>query len=75
MAVNPYVFIVGCPRSGTTLLQRMIDVHPEIAITPSMHWITGYFRKQGIRRPKDLVGLESVSGVLEKPASGARRCR
>jgi hypothetical protein len=53
----------------------MSDVHPEIAITPSMHWITGYFRKQGIRRPKDLVGLESVSGVLEKPASGARRCR
>jgi hypothetical protein len=65
--VNPFVFIVGCPRSGTTLLQRMIDAHPEVTITPSMHWITGYFRKQGIRRPEDLVGLESVSGVLENP--------
>ena len=75
MAVKPNVFIVGCPRSGTTLLQRMIDVHPEIAITPSMHWITGYFRKQGIWRPEDLVGLESVSDMLEKPASGTRRCR
>ena len=31
---NPYVFIVGCPRSGTTLLQRMVDAHPQTAITP-----------------------------------------
>src|SRR5215208_5806395 len=23
--VNPYVFIVGCPRSGTTLLRRLVD--------------------------------------------------
>ena len=26
--MNPYVFIVGCARSGTTLLQRMVDAHP-----------------------------------------------
>ncbi len=29
---NPYVFIVGCPRSGTTLLKCMVDAHPQIAI-------------------------------------------
>jgi Sulfotransferase family len=38
--VNPYVFIVGAPRSGTTLLRRMVDAHPEIAITRETHWIT-----------------------------------
>src|ERR687894_1929708 len=27
MAVNPNVFIVGCPRAGTTLLQRIVDAH------------------------------------------------
>ena len=36
---NPYLFIVGCPRSGTTLLQRMVNAHPSIAITPESHWI------------------------------------
>lgn len=29
---NPYVFIVGCQRSGTTLLQRMLEVHPLLAV-------------------------------------------
>ena len=24
---NPFVFVVGCPRSGTTLLQRMLNSH------------------------------------------------
>ncbi len=28
------IFIVGCPRSGTTLLQITLDAHPNIAIPP-----------------------------------------
>src|SRR5919112_2633515 len=32
VAVNPYVFIVGSARSGTTLLQRMVDAHPQVAV-------------------------------------------
>lgn len=24
-----YIFVIGCPRSGTTLLQRILTVHPE----------------------------------------------
>jgi hypothetical protein len=43
--MNPYVFIVGCPRSGTTLLQRLVDAHPQIAITPETHWIPVWYRK------------------------------
>ena len=30
---NPYVFVTGCARSGTTLLQRMMDNHGELAVT------------------------------------------
>ncbi len=39
MAVNPYAFIVGCPRSGTTLQQRIVDAHPAIAVVFETHWI------------------------------------
>jgi len=30
----PAVFVVGAPRSGTTLLRFMLDSHPELAIPP-----------------------------------------
>src|ERR1700726_2159994 len=32
-AVRP-IFVLGCPRSGTTLLQLMLHAHPRIAIPP-----------------------------------------
>lgn len=31
---HPPFFIVGCGRSGTTLLQTLLDAHPDIAIPP-----------------------------------------
>ncbi len=34
MPAKPPFFILGCPRSGTTLLQILIDSHPDIAIPP-----------------------------------------
>lgn len=36
---NPYLFLVGCPRSGTTLLQRMIDSHPDLAVANDSHFV------------------------------------
>jgi hypothetical protein len=60
--VNPYVFIVGCPRSGTTLLKRVVDAHPEIAITRETHWIT-----------KLLSGEDAAS--LEAPVTPALLAR
>jgi hypothetical protein len=62
--MNPYVFIVGCPRSGTTLLRRMIDAHRQIAITRETHWITKRFeRRQGVT-PDGLVTPELLSRLL-----------
>jgi hypothetical protein len=34
------IFVVGMPRSGTTLLSAMLDAHPDIAITPETHFYT-----------------------------------
>jgi Sulfotransferase family len=63
--VNPYVFIVGCPRSGTTLLRRMLDAHPELAITPETHWVPEWFEQ---RRGLDAEGNatpELVASLLQ----------
>lgn len=57
-ATNPYVFVVGCPRSGTTLLQRVLDAHPDVAICPETFWIPYYF--------KNRVGLAPDGTVTEE---------
>jgi hypothetical protein len=70
--MNPFVFIVGCPRSGTTLLQRMLDCHPQVAITPETHWIPRWYEKKkdkGIT-PEGLV----TAKLLRKLFAFARFC-
>jgi len=46
-SLNPFLFLVGCPRSGTTLLTRIIDAHQDIAMMHAeQHWIPRFFLKQ-----------------------------
>jgi hypothetical protein len=40
------VFVVGCPRSGTTLLQRMLDAHPSVAIAGETHFVGRFWLKR-----------------------------
>ncbi|WP_326723912.1 MULTISPECIES: sulfotransferase [unclassified Streptomyces] len=37
-SVRP-VFVLGCPRSGTTLLQLMLHAHPRIALPPETRFV------------------------------------
>jgi hypothetical protein len=39
MSARDYVFVVGCPRSGTTLLAVMLDRHTRLSVPPE----TSYF--------------------------------
>ncbi|MEP7180906.1 MAG: sulfotransferase [Betaproteobacteria bacterium] len=39
MPVDPLPVIVGCPRSGTSLLAVMLDSHPRLAIPPETSFI------------------------------------
>lgn len=39
-AANPFLFVVGCPRSGTTLMQRILDRHPSLAVANDTHFIS-----------------------------------
>lgn len=38
--MDKILFIIGAPRSGTTLLQHMLEVHPDIGTCPEPHLLT-----------------------------------
>ena len=46
------LFLFGCPRSGTSLLSRMLDSHPNIAIPYESHFYDGLYPV--VRRYGDL---------------------
>jgi LPS sulfotransferase NodH len=39
------IFIVGAPRSGTTLLAEMLSSHPDICSSPETHYFSRYAKK------------------------------
>ncbi|MCO6441314.1 MAG: sulfotransferase [Nitrococcus mobilis] len=40
MTEDSPIFIVGMPRSGTTLMQASLAAHPQIAISPQTHFLS-----------------------------------
>ena len=40
------VFVLGCPRSGTTLLQLMLHNHPRIAIPPETRFLVAAYHSR-----------------------------
>jgi hypothetical protein len=62
---NPYVFIVGCPRSGTTLLQRVVNAHPSIAMVPESHWTLSLLWEGKGLTSEGFVIPDQVSTLLE----------
>jgi hypothetical protein len=64
---NPYVFIVGAARSGTTLLQRMLDAHPQLAVVNETYWVERKFRERnGLTRAGEVTPA-LVPKLLESP--------
>ncbi|WP_220213860.1 sulfotransferase family protein, partial [Streptomyces shenzhenensis] len=59
-SVRP-VFVLGCPRSGTTLLQLMLHAHPRIALPPETRFVLpAYERRLGfgdLREPVNRAAL------------------
>ena len=60
---NPFAFIVGCPRSGTTLLQRMVDAHPQIAIVPEIGWLASRYEERKGLTPEGMVTSQFLSDL------------
>lgn len=46
-AIAQRVFLVGCPRSGTTLLQTMLSAHPLIKSFPETHFFDRLLKLEG----------------------------
>lgn len=40
------IFVVGCPRSGTTMLQLMLHAHPRIALPPETRFLLAGYQQR-----------------------------
>lgn len=65
---NPFLFVAGCPRSGTTLLQRMLDNHPQLTVANDTHFITRAAKR--VLRKDPVPGL--TPGLVEAVKSYRR---
>ena len=43
---NGPIFVIGCPRAGTTLLTLMLSAHARIAIPPETRFLLSVFRRR-----------------------------
>jgi hypothetical protein len=53
-------FVVGCPRSGTTLLKSMLDAHPRLAIPYESHFLVGQGPHQRWWRRKPVATVDTI---------------
>ena len=44
--MDKLIFIIGVGRSGTTLIQSMLNAHPEVACPPESHFLKNYLVPQ-----------------------------
>jgi hypothetical protein len=65
-----HVLIVGCPRSGTTLLQSIVAAHPTVFSSPETHFFTDSIGQ----RVERLFGMPARSW-RERQSRLTRRCR
>ena len=68
------IFVVGCPRSGTTLFRTMLSAHRSIAIPPETRYLMGMYWRRGqigdLRKPE--VRAKLASAIVDDPESRFR---
>jgi hypothetical protein len=62
--VRERVFLVGAPRSGTTLLQSMLAAHPAVASFPESHFFRHLMRNRSRWRKRLGVGSRAARPSL-----------
>jgi len=76
--VNPYLFVTGCTRSGTTLLQRMLDSHPSLAVSDDTRVVPRWVIRLNLgpespltdQMVDEIVGFRRFGGLgIDEPAA------
>ncbi|HVI20336.1 MAG TPA: sulfotransferase [Gaiellales bacterium] len=68
------IFVLGCPRSGTTLFRTMLSAHRSIAIPPETRYLMGmYWRRSqlGDLRQRE-TRAELASAIVDDPETRFR---
>lgn len=58
LKIRKRIFLVGAPRSGTTLLQSMLAVHPEVCSFPETHFFSRTLKQKGYKAYIDWYGYK-----------------
>ncbi len=74
-AIQARLFLVGCPRSGTTLLQSMLAAHSQITSFPESHFLLitsrsrrgRWLRKLGLVAPEMRQRLQQFLTAVDRP--------
>ena len=64
-SIQQRLFLVGCPRSGTTLLQSFLAAHSEIYSFPESHFFNWLFFPGSLRTRLGLASNEIESQMLK----------
>ncbi|MGI9009121.1 MAG: sulfotransferase family protein [Streptosporangiaceae bacterium] len=65
MGADRPIFVLGCPRSGTTLLQLMLHAHPRIAMPPETRFvITAYERRNSFGDLRSEASRRALAGSI-----------
>jgi Sulfotransferase family len=69
VATHRPIFVLGCPRSGTTLLRLLLGAHPRIAIPPETRLLLDAYEHRGAYG--DLRRLPNRQALAEWIVAGA----
>jgi hypothetical protein len=62
----PPLFVVGCGRSGTTLLRMMLDSHPHLAIPGESHFIPALWKSRRRYLSRDALDVRRLASDIMK---------
>ena len=63
--MNPFLFVLGSPRSGTRMLGRLLDGHPQIAVVHEARFVPGWFKHRRGVTADGYVTRELVERLVE----------